>query len=80
MRHIGHLMLDVVRAHVHVASHAEICGDGSGSHVMLARIGLGDDAFFTHAAGEQCLTDGVAYPVRTGMVQIFAFQLDLRVA
>ena len=34
--------------------------------------------FFTHAAGEQCLTDGVVYLVRAGVVQVFAFQPDLR--
>ena len=47
---------------------------------MLTRAGFGDDAFFTHAAGKQCLTDGVVYLVRASMVQVFAFQPDLRSA
>ena len=78
--HVGHLTLDVVRAHVHVASHAEAGGDGGGSHAVLTRAGFGDDAFFAHAAGEQCLTDSVVYLVRAGVVQVFALQPDLRTA
>ena len=36
--------------------------------------------FFAHTAGEQCLTDGVVYLVRAGVVQVFALQPDLRAA
>ena len=36
--------------------------------------------FFAHAAGKQCLTDGVVYLVRAGVVQVFALQPDLRTA
>ena len=45
---------------------------------VLTRAGFGDDTFFAHTAGEQCLTDGVVYLVRAGVVQVFAFQPDLR--
>ena len=47
---------------------------------MLTRAGLGNHAFFAHAAGEQCLTDGVVHFVRAGVVQIFTLQPDLRAA
>ena len=47
---------------------------------MLTRAGFGDDTFFAHAAGKQCLTDGVVYLVCAGVVQVFAFQPDLRAA
>ena len=75
--HVGHLTLDIVRPHVHVASHAETCGDGGRSHTVLTRAGFGNHAFFAHAAGKQCLTDGVVDFVRAGVVQIFTLQPDL---
>ena len=63
-----------------MAFHAEACGNSGGSNAVLTRAGFGDDAFFAHAAGKQCLTDGIVYLVCAGVVQVFAFQPDLRAA
>ena len=63
-----------------MAFHAEAGGDGGRSHAVLTRAGFGDDAFFTHTAGEQRLTDGVVDLVCAGVVQVFALQPDLRTA
>ena len=60
-----------------MAFHAETGGNGGRSHAVLTRAGFGNHAFFTHAAGKQCLTDGIVHLVRTGVVQVFAFQPDL---
>ena len=44
---------------------------------MLTRAGLSNHAFFAHAAGKQCLTDGVVDFVCAGVVQIFTLQPNL---
>jgi hypothetical protein len=47
---------------------------------VLAGAGFGDDAGFTHALGQQSLTDGVIHLVRAGMIQVFPLQINLRAA
>ncbi len=42
------------------------------------RTGLGDDARLTHALGQQNLAHGVVDLVRTGVVQVFALEINLR--
>ncbi len=44
---------------------------------MLAGAGLGDDALFAHAAGEQALAEGVVDLVRAGVEEVFALEVDL---
>ena len=78
--HIRCLALYVFRAHIHDAFHAETRRHRRGRHAVHARAGLGDDALFAHAFCQQCLTHRAVDLVRTGMIQIFAFQIDLRAA
>jgi hypothetical protein len=47
---------------------------------VLAGAGFGNDALFAHAPGEHGLADAVVDLVRTGVVQVFALQIDLRTA
>jgi len=44
---------------------------------MLAGAGLGDDARFAHAAGQQGLAERVVDLVRTGVQEVLALQVDL---
>ncbi len=75
--HVGHLPLDVDRAHVDHAGQAEAGGDGGRGHAVLAGAGLGDDAFFAHASRQQDLADAVVNLVRAGVVQLLALEIDL---
>ena len=43
---------------------------------MLAGAGLGDDAFLTHADGQEGLTDHVVDLVGPGMEHVLAFEVD----
>ena len=45
---------------------------------MLTGTGLGNDFLFAHKLGQQCLTNGVVDLVRTGVVQVFTLQINLR--
>ena len=47
---------------------------------MLTRTGLGDDAALAHASSNQSLADRVVDLVRAGVVQVLAFEQDLRPA
>ncbi len=77
---VGLLALDVGGAHVDHALHAEARGHGGGGHAVHAGAGLGDDALFAHALGQQDLADAVVDLVRAGVVQVFALEVDLRAA
>jgi len=60
--------------------HAEARRDRGRGDAVHAGAGLGDHALLAHAAGEQRLADGVVDFVRAGVVQVLAFQVDLRPA
>ena len=45
---------------------------------MLTGAGLRNDARLSHAFGKHGLTDGVIDFVRAGVVQVLAFEVDLR--
>ena len=45
---------------------------------MLARAGLRNDPRFSHAAGEQDLSEAVVDLVRAGMIEVFALQINFR--
>ncbi len=47
---------------------------------MLASAGFRDDAGLAHALGEQDLADAIVDLVRTGVVQLFALEIDLGAA
>ena len=47
---------------------------------MLADARFGDDPLLAHPPSQQGLAERVVDLVRAGMVQVFAFQIDLRPA
>ena len=63
-------------AHVDDAFHPKQRADGGGGNAVLPRAGLGDDALFAHALGEQALAEGVVDFVRAGVEQVFALEVD----
>ena len=79
-KNVLRLALDVLRAHVDDAFHAEARGDGRRRDAVLAGAGLGDDAALAEALREQRLADAVVDLVRARMVQVLALQVDLRAA
>ena len=74
------LALDVLRAHVHDAFHAETRGDRGRGDAVHAGPGFRDHALLAHVAREQRLADGVVDLVRAGVVQVLALEIDLRAA
>ncbi len=74
------LSFDILRAHVDHALHPEARSHGSRRYTVLARSRLSDDPRLAHASREQRLTNGIVDLVRTGMIEIFAFQVDLGAA
>src|SRR5690606_21312954 len=77
---VGLLPLHVRRAHVDNAGKAEACGYGRRGNTVLACTRLGDDTLAAHALCEQNLAEAVVDLVRTGVVQVFALEVDLRSA
>ena len=71
---------DVFGAHIDVAGESEDGGGGGGGDAVLAGAGFGDDAFFAHAEGEECLAEGVVDFVGAGVVEVFAFEVDFGAA
>ena len=78
--HVQRLPPHVFLAHVDDASEAEQRRRRRRGDAVLARAGLGDDALLAHAFGEQCLPDGVVDFVRARVVEVFAFEVNLRAA
>ena len=76
--HVEVLPFDVGCAHIDDAPHPHQCADGGRSHAVLSGSGFGDDAGLAHAPGQQDLADGVVDFVRPGVVEVFAFEVDLR--
>ena len=78
--HVRRLALDVGRAHIDDAGKAEAGSNRRRRHAMLAGAGFGDDAGLAHALGQQDLADAIVDLVRTGVVQLFALEIDLGAA
>src|SRR5665213_3697312 len=78
--HVLRLPLDVLRAHVDDALHAEARGNGGRGDAVLARTRLRDHALLAKTPGEQRLAHAVVDLVRAGVVQVLALQPDLRAA
>ena len=76
--HIGTLTFDILAAHVHHTFQAITCTNRGSRHAVLACTGFGNDARLAHAASQHGLTDGVVDLVCAGVVQVFAFQVNLR--
>src|SRR5215211_2995275 len=71
------LAVGVFFAHVDDAFLAVEGSDGGRGDTVLARTGLGDDAFLAHTVGEQDLAQGVVDLVGTGVRQILALEPDV---
>ena len=70
--HVERLTNGVLLAHEHDAFHAHQRRRGRGSHAVLTRTGLGDQAGLAHLLGQQRLSQHVVYLVRAGVVKVFA--------
>jgi hypothetical protein len=79
-QHVQLLAGHVHIAHVDHALQAEQRADGGRGHAVLARAGLGDDALFAHALGQQSLAERVVDLVRAGVQQVFALEVDFGAA
>ncbi|MFM1944508.1 MAG: hypothetical protein RI897_3490 [Verrucomicrobiota bacterium] len=67
-------------AHVDDALEAEHGGDRGCGDAVLSGAGFCDDAGFTHAFGEEDLSDGVIDFVGAGVEEVFAFEVDFGAA
>ena len=76
--HVGQLAGNVHLAHVDDTFEAEQGASGGGADTMLPRACFGDDALFAHPLGEQCLAEGVVDFVRSGVIEVFALEINLR--
>ena len=77
---VGRLALDVFRAHVDHALHAVAGSNRCRCHAVLSGTGFCDHARLAHAPGHHRLTDAVIHLVGTGVIEVFALQVDLRAA
>src|SRR6202020_1396494 len=74
---VGLLATHVLGAHVDDAFEVQQCARRRGRAPVLAGAGLGDDPRLAHLPGEQRLTDRVVNLVGAGVVEVFAFEVDL---
>ena len=72
------LTLGILFSHKHFTFHSEECCDRSCCHTMLSGSCLRDQAFFAHSFCQQGLAKRIVQFMRSGMVQIFSFQINLR--
>ena len=77
---VERLPFAVDRAHVDDAFEPEHRRYGGSGHAVLAGTGLGDDALFAHALGQQDLPHGVVDLVGAGVQQVLALKVNLRAA
>ena len=71
------LTLGVLLAHEHHTLHAHQGSGRGGGNAMLTGTGLGDEAGLAHLFGQQRLSENIVDLVRTGVVQVFALEVDL---
>ena len=69
---------NIHHAHVNFTLQPNQCGGGGECHTVLPCTCFGDDFFLTHFFGEQDFTDAVVDFVRACVVQILAFEVNLR--
>ncbi|MNJ48047.1 hypothetical protein D3C77_432280 [compost metagenome] len=77
---VGVFFLDVHLAHVNLAGNSHQRAGGGQGHAVLAGAGFGDDLGLAHELGQQRFAQAVVDLVRAGVVEVFAFQVDLRAA
>ena len=66
--------------HVDLALQPEQGGCGRQRHAVLPRAGFRDQFLFAHPLGQQPLAQAVVDLVGTGVVEVLAFEVDLRPA
>ena len=71
------LALDILAPHVHNALHTQTRSNSRRCHAVLPGAGFRNHAFLAQTFSEQRLAYRIVYLVRTGMVEIFPFQVDL---
>ena len=71
---VERLAFDVDVAHVDVALQAEQCRGGGGGDAVLTGTGLGDEPVLAHPLGQQGLPEHVVDLVRSGVVEVLAFE------
>ena len=77
---IGVLLGNIHSAHVNVTLQAEVCSGGGKSHTVLAGTGFGNDLLLAHELGKETFTHAVVQLVGTGVVEIFALEINLALA
>ena len=77
---VGVLFGDVDFAHVNFAVDAHQRTSRGQRHAVLASAGLGNHFGLAHVLGQQRLAQAVVNFVRAGVVEVFAFQINLRPA
>ena len=75
---VGSLLGDIDCAHVDFTFQAEIGSCGGQRHAVLAGAGFGDNLLLAHEFGEQTFAHAVVELVGTGVVEVFALQVNLR--
>ena len=71
---LGHF--HVGGAHEDFALHAHQGAHGGGGHTVLSGARLGNDARLAHLACQEDLPDGVVDFVRSGVVEVFALEVE----
>lgn len=77
---VGVFFLDIHLAHVDLAGDAHQRTGGGEGHAVLPGAGLGDDFLLAHELGQQRLAQAVVDLVRTGVIEVFTLEVDLRTA
>ena len=70
------LAAHILRPHVDFALHSEQGGHRRGRHAVLPCAGLGNDSGFSHAPGQENLTDRIVDFVRACVGQVFPLEID----
>src|SRR2546421_4416622 len=76
-KNVQSLAAYVLGAHVDDAFHSELCTDCGGCHTVLAGARLGNNASLAQTSGDEDLTNGIVDLVTSGMVEVFAFEIDI---
>src|ERR1700683_4757908 len=79
-KHIRLLPLDVDGAHVNDAFETKTRAEGCRRHAVHSSAGLCDNAFLSHALREQNLPEHIVDLVRTGVIELFALEINLGAA
>ena len=68
--------MNILFAHVHITRQTQSGCHRRGRDAMLTSTGFRDDTRLTHALSQQGLPNGIAYLVCTGVIKVFALQIN----